>query len=157
MKFRRFQSLEVAPLPGAGIAHGRRAADQSDSLVTDSRQMLYRVVSSQLIIGLHQVGFEARAGARMSSTIGTLELESIRRCPADKGPGVLFRMMPSTRLEISSSRYTASLSCLSSLLQSRTLKQDAIAGLLRDVFRGPNDGGEKRIRDVGDHHPDCVS
>jgi len=103
MEFCRFQSLEVALLPGTGIAHVRRAADQSDSLVPDSRQMLYCVVSSQLIIGLIQIGFETRQ-VRMSRTIGTLELESIICCAADNGPGVLFRMMPSTRLEISSSR-----------------------------------------------------
>jgi hypothetical protein len=63
IEFRRFQGLAVAPLAGTGIAHVRRPADQSDSLVTDSRQMLYCVERSQLIIGLNRISFEPRAGA----------------------------------------------------------------------------------------------
>src|SRR3981081_3935278 len=76
----RFQSLEVALLPSTCIAHVRRAADQSDSLVTDSRQMLYSVESSQLIIGLDQIGFETRTGAHEQDdrNIGVGEHHSLR-------------------------------------------------------------------------------
>src|SRR5260370_1779945 len=114
--------------------------------------MLYCVISSQLIIGLNQISFEPRAGAHEQDDRNIRVGEHLSLCDRQRTRSFVqdnaVAPLGDQQFQIQS---------LFVPLVVAVAKQDAIACLLRSVFRGPNDGGEKRIRDVCDHHPDGVS